>query len=169
MLRRERYVPRHLAARRPHRRLVTPVAVAMVATGVVVGSGVVGGLPGPSVEAAAATAVPDTGAPAVRTADPVTLDLGDRARVVSRSLERTAVQRTKARALDQSSGGQVTATEDLTTGDPRDIARAMLGSYGFGADQFSCLDSIYVNESGWDVHADNPSSSAYGIPQALPG
>ena len=24
-------------------------------------------------------------------------------------------------------------------------------------------------QSGWNVHADNPSSSAYGIPQALPG
>ena len=26
-----------------------------------------------------------------------------------------------------------------------------------------------MSESGWRVNADNPSSSAYGIPQALPG
>ena len=26
-----------------------------------------------------------------------------------------------------------------------------------------------MRESGWNVYADNPSSSAYGIPQALPG
>jgi len=45
----------------------------------------------------------------------------------------------------------------------------MLPAFGFGGDQFTCLNSIYVNESGWNVHADNPSSSAYGIPQALPG
>ena len=45
----------------------------------------------------------------------------------------------------------------------------MLPDFGFGSDQFSCLDSLYTGESGWNVHADNPSSSAYGIPQALPG
>lgn len=26
-----------------------------------------------------------------------------------------------------------------------------------------------MEESGWRVHADNPGSDAYGIPQALPG
>jgi hypothetical protein len=45
----------------------------------------------------------------------------------------------------------------------------MLSDFGFGDDQFSCLDSLYMSESGWNIHADNPSSSAYGIPQALPG
>ena len=75
----------------------------------------------------------------------------------------------KKAALNQQSGGQVTETEDLTSQDPRTIARAMLSDFGFGSDQFSCLDSLYTGESGWNVHADNPSSSAYGIPQALPG
>ncbi|HEX6148901.1 MAG TPA: hypothetical protein VFZ39_03980, partial [Nocardioides sp.] len=32
---------------------------------------------------------------------------------------------------------------------------------------FSCLDSLYVSESNWRIDADNPTSSAYGIPQAL--
>ena len=72
-------------------------------------------------------------------------------------------------ALAYTGGGQVTETEDLTNQDPRTIARAMLAQFGFGEDQFSCLDSLYMSESGWDVHADNPASSAYGIPQALPG
>ena len=45
----------------------------------------------------------------------------------------------------------------------------MLGSYGWGQDQFSCLDSLWSAESGWNVSASNPSSGAYGIPQALPG
>ena len=48
-------------------------------------------------------------------------------------------------------------------------AQALLSEFGFGQDQFSCLDSLYSSESGWRVNADNPSSSAYGIPQALPG
>lgn len=35
--------------------------------------------------------------------------------------------------------------------------------------EWECLDQLWLHESGWDHHADNPSSSAYGIPQALPG
>lgn len=34
--------------------------------------------------------------------------------------------------------------------------------------QFSCLNSIIMRESSWNVYAYNPSG-AYGIPQALPG
>lgn len=40
--------------------------------------------------------------------------------------------------------------------------------YGWGADQFQCLDSLWTKESGWDYQAYNPSG-ATGIPQALPG
>jgi len=35
--------------------------------------------------------------------------------------------------------------------------------------QFGCFDWIVTRESGWDVHATNPSSGAYGLGQALPG
>jgi hypothetical protein len=38
-----------------------------------------------------------------------------------------------------------------------------------GSGQFGCLDSIFNKESGWNPYATNPSSGAYGIPQALPG
>ena len=41
--------------------------------------------------------------------------------------------------------------------------------YGWGGDQFTCYDNIIMRESLWDQYADNPNSSAYGIPQALPG
>jgi len=44
----------------------------------------------------------------------------------------------------------------------------MLAGYGWSSAQFSCLDSLWMRESGWNVHAQNPSSGAYGIPQALP-
>ncbi len=85
--------------------------------------------------------------------------------VVSRSARRTDA--TKATALAMSGGSAVSRSEKLSEGDPRDIARALLPAYGFSSDQFSCLDSLYVSESGWRVDADNPTSSAYGIPQAL--
>ena len=63
----------------------------------------------------------------------------------------------------------MTGTESLADEDPRTIARALLAEFGYSADQFSCLDSLWMSESGWRVDADNPNSSAYGIPQALPG
>jgi hypothetical protein len=54
-------------------------------------------------------------------------------------------------------------------GSAQQIAAGMLGSYGWSSGQFSCLVSLWNVESGWNVTATNPSSGAYGIPQALPG
>ena len=97
-------------------------------------------------------------------------DLAARARVpVSRNDRRDTVDADKALALAQPGGQAVTGTESLSDDDPRAIARALLAEFGFAADQFGCLDSLWTSESGWRVTADNPSSSAYGIPQALPG
>jgi hypothetical protein len=45
----------------------------------------------------------------------------------------------------------------------------MLGSYGWSSSQFQCLNLLWNRESGWKYTAMNPSSGAYGIPQALPG
>lgn len=45
----------------------------------------------------------------------------------------------------------------------------MSSTYGWGADQFGCLDALWTKESGWNYQATNPSSGAYGIPQSLPG
>ena len=51
----------------------------------------------------------------------------------------------------------------------RKIGCAVMLDYGFGMDQWSCLNTLWDHESGWNTHAENPSSGAYGIPQALPG
>ncbi len=45
----------------------------------------------------------------------------------------------------------------------------MLGNFGWSSGQFGCLNELWASESGWNVYAANPSSGAYGIPQALPG
>lgn len=42
-------------------------------------------------------------------------------------------------------------------------------TYAWGEDQFACLDRLWERESNWRHTAKNKSSSAYGIPQALPG
>jgi hypothetical protein len=92
---------------------------------------------------------------------------------VSRSLARPATlsqqRHTKTASLPvtkQQMAGQVTKT--VKASDPRDIAVLMMADYGWGSDQFSCLDSLYVSESDWDHTATNPYSGAYGIPQSLP-
>jgi len=52
---------------------------------------------------------------------------------------------------------------------PRKAAKKMLKHRGYSARQHSCLVKLWNKESNWRWNADNPSSSAYGIPQALPG
>jgi len=53
--------------------------------------------------------------------------------------------------------------------DPQEAARLLAAKRGWGATQFACLDSLWTKESRWLHTADNPTSSAFGIPQALPG
>jgi len=46
---------------------------------------------------------------------------------------------------------------------------SLLSWAGFSIGQMGCLQSLWNRESGWRTTARNPSSGAYGIPQALPG
>ena len=145
--------------------------VAAAATGLAVGGGIV--LEDRTTDTAAMAAV--GGAlqqPAAPSADVLAeLEAERDTLTVSRSDRRTDVDEAKLDLLSQEaeSGGQVTRSEDLAGGDPRDIARAMMAEFGFPSSQFSCLDSLWTKESGWNPRADNPTSSAYGIPQSLPG
>ena len=69
-------------------------------------------------------------------------------------------------------GGSSSAAPSAGTPDPgsaKAIAYQMLQQRGMGDDQYNCLVSLWNRESGWNVHASNASSGAYGIPQALPG
>jgi len=167
---REKYVPKHrqpasasLAHAAPARVLRTTVlfsSVAVAATAGVVSTGVVSS----PVASSAAGALGD------RLVSPMSqADLEERASTVSRSDRRDEADPAKEAALSQTDGHTVTRTEDLSDADPRSIGRALLAEFGFSDDQFGCLDSLYASESGWRVDADNPTSSAYGIPQALPG
>ena len=49
------------------------------------------------------------------------------------------------------------------------IARVLAARYGWSTGaEWDALDWIWTVESGWSTTAKNPSSGAYGIPQALP-
>ncbi|GAA1427616.1 hypothetical protein GCM10009616_05270 [Microlunatus lacustris] len=90
--------------------------------------------------------------------------------------EKAAAARAKAEAeaaaaAEQARSERVRAQgyEPGTT-DPREMARQILQNrFGYGAEEFGCFDDVIIRESGWRVDATNPSSGAYGIPQALPG
>jgi len=80
----------------------------------------------------------------------------------------TAVATGQSPAPSASPQPTVTAAAVARSGSPQQIAKAMLGSFGWSSSQFSCLDPLWAHESGWSVTAENPSG-AYGILQALPG
>lgn len=57
----------------------------------------------------------------------------------------------------------------VSPGSSQAEAASQMQAYGWGADQLTCLISLWQKESNWNSTAENPSSGAYGIPQSLPG
>lgn len=49
------------------------------------------------------------------------------------------------------------------------FARAQVEERGWDDSDFTCLVDLWNRESKWNFRAENASSGAYGIPQALPG
>ena len=87
-----------------------------------------------------------------------------------RAREAAAAAAAAAASGGSSGGGGYPSTDGVVV-DPagaQAYARGAIGAYGWGGDQFSCLVSLWNMESGWRANALNPSSGAYGIPQALP-
>ena len=60
--------------------------------------------------------------------------------------------------------GQGSAAAVAPAGSYQDYAMSKLGGDG---SQFSCLENLWGKESGWNPNAQNPTSTAYGIPQFL--
>jgi hypothetical protein len=48
------------------------------------------------------------------------------------------------------------------------LGKQMAAAVGWTGSQWIALNNVVMAESGWNVHATNPSSGAYGIPQSLP-
>jgi hypothetical protein len=80
-------------------------------------------------------------------------------------------QAAQQQATQQQAAQQTTAqpATSAPSGSPQQIAEQMLSQFGWSSSQFSCLQPLWALESGWNIYASNPSSGAYGIPQALPG
>jgi uncharacterized protein YabE (DUF348 family) len=49
------------------------------------------------------------------------------------------------------------------------IGEKLASERGWTGQQFYCLYQLWQHESGWNTTSGNPTTGAYGIPQALPG
>jgi hypothetical protein len=177
-----------------HNRKLSKITVAMAGVTVIVPVAVVAGLTtsgatagnssslldmaGSQPGARAAAAHPDAGIPLNGVARREVAKLGVSRVLAERAADRRAARRAAERAAAAAatpspspspSSASSTGSAPQPSGSPQKIAAAMLGSYGWSSSQFGCLVSLWNLESGWNIYAQNPSSGAYGIPQALPG
>jgi len=89
--------------------------------------------------------------------------------------EEAAREEAARKAAAEEQAAQEEAEAPAAEPAPAAAAAAPSGSYqdyalsklsGDGS-QFSCLENLWGRESGWNPNAQNPSSTAYGIPQFL--
>ncbi|GAA1133232.1 hypothetical protein GCM10009651_16090 [Microbacterium natoriense] len=87
----------------------------------------------------------------------------------SAAQEKKAAEDAARAAAEQAAAAAAALAAANTPDGAKATAQSMAASqYGWGADQFSCLSSLWNKESSWNYQAHNPSG-ATGIPQALPG
>ncbi|MGY1734517.1 aggregation-promoting factor C-terminal-like domain-containing protein [Geodermatophilus sp. SYSU D00684] len=85
--------------------------------------------------------------------------------------QEAARQAAEAQAAAEAAAAQQAAEEQAAeeaapaapSGSFKDYALSKVGS----GEQFSCLEKLWGKESGWNPNAQNPTSTAYGIPQFL--
>ncbi|MET1156475.1 hypothetical protein [Arthrobacter sp.] len=91
--------------------------------------------------------------------------------------KRAAAEAAKKRAAQEAAAAKAaeakaSAEAQASRNDPvaaKAYAQGALASFGWGAGELGCLETLWHKESEWSLGATNPSSGAYGIPQALPG
>jgi hypothetical protein len=89
------------------------------------------------------------------------------------ALEKAAAKKAKAKAAALKKKREWEALKRRMSHDPsaaenQAYAKKMNALKGWGG-CWSSLLTMWNHESGWNEHASNPGSGAYGIPQALPG
>lgn len=102
-------------------------------------------------------------------------------KVTKKPVDRVIVEGTKERPVVEEASVEVEAEVEtksepaaetsapVPSGSVKEIAQQMAAARGWSGEEWTCLDLLWERESGWNYQAANPSSGAYGIPQALPG
>ena len=141
----------------------------------VINSGkVLSGAATPSAAPQSTSSAADEAADAIRMRNQVELiTAAQDAADVKMKAKNAALRRYEALAKADRSVQEERASRDAERkkyeGTPKEVAMNLLPDHGWSQSQFSCLEKLWNKESRWKVNADNPSSTAYGIPQALPG
>jgi hypothetical protein len=103
------------------------------------------------------------------------------AAAAKKSAEESARIRAAKTALEKKEAAEKAAKERAERDSPRDASSFSVQSFYaifevramaqqmVPTDQFQCFSNIVDHESSWNYRAQNPSSGAYGLVQALPG
>lgn len=91
--------------------------------------------------------------------------------VTRKPVDRVIVEGTKKRPVVQAPVEETSteASAPVPAGSVKEIGQQMAAARGWTGEEWTCLELLWERESGWNYQASNPSSGAYGIPQALPG
>lgn len=79
----------------------------------------------------------------------------------------TAYETSYAAAQGQAGGGSGGIGGPEPSGSAQNMAKLLLGKYGWGASELAPLITLWTGESNWNPKARNSSSGAFGIAQAL--
>ena len=83
--------------------------------------------------------------------------------------KKAAEEKAAQEAAAAAAAAEAQAAANSPEGAKNTARQLMASTYGWGEDQFACLNSLWTKESGWNYQAQNAGSGAYGIPQSLPG
>jgi hypothetical protein len=119
------------------------------------------------VQAAAQQAELDRQAAEKAAAEQAAREAAERAAAEKAAAEAAAREAAQKKAAAPAAAPAPAAGSSSSSAAPRgsfkDYAMSKVGS----AEQFSCLEKLWGKESGWNPNAQNPTSTAYGIPQFL--
>ena len=92
-------------------------------------------------------------------------------KVTKKPVDRVVVEGTRERPVEKKAPVETKAepSTPAPSGSVKEIGQEMAAARGWTGQEWTCLESLWERESGWNHQAANPSSGAYGIPQALPG
>jgi hypothetical protein len=113
--------------------------------------------------AAQAQAAADQAERERRAAEQAAREKAAREKAAREEAERAAAEAAAAEAA-AAPAAPAAAPAAAPGGSFQDYALSQLGG---DTNEFSCLESLWGKESGWNPNAQNPSSTAYGIPQFL--
>ena len=119
------------------------------------------------VQAAAQQAELDRQAAEKAAAEQAAREAAERAAAEKAAAEAAAREAAQKKAAAPAAAPASAASSSSSSAAPRgsfkDYAMSKVGS----AEQFGCLEKLWGKESGWNPNAQNPTSTAYGIPQFL--